>query len=195
MYSDIWQSNKAISWLDVGAGYGEIMEAILSLTNNESQVEGLEPMNPKAKVAKQMGLTIHSCYLKDLDKKYDFVSIVHVFSHIPDFRIFLDDIKHVLKKDGEIFIETGNAADLKNRSEVPTELDLPDHLTFAGKEHVIGFLEKASFKIIQLQELRRDDLINFLKNIIKFILGRNVYLRFPYTSGHRAIRIRAKLVQ
>ena len=57
---------KQFHGLDVGAGYGEIMEAILSLTNNESQVEGLEPMNPKAKVAKQMGLTIHSCYLKKI---------------------------------------------------------------------------------------------------------------------------------
>lgn len=195
MYSDVWAARQPISWLDIGAGYGEVVEAVISIAPKGSVVEGVEPMKPKARVAKELGLPVHNGYLKELTKRYDFVSLVHVFSHIADFRSFLEDIKTVLNEGGQFYFETGNAADLKSRFEVPTELDLPDHLTFAGKAHIIGFLEQAGFKVVQLDEIRRDGLINFAKNIVKKLIGRNVHLRIPYTSGHRAIRVRARLVR
>ncbi|MDY0093664.1 MAG: methyltransferase domain-containing protein [Candidatus Vecturithrix sp.] len=180
--------------MDVGAGYGEIVEAVSALAPEGSLVEGIEPMQPKAAAAKALGIPVHHGYLGDLNKRYDIVSLVHVFSHIPDFRAFLIDVKSVLKDHGEFFLETGNAADLKDRHEVPTELDLPDHLTFPRKKHLIGFLEEAGVQVVAVKELRRDDFVNFVKNIVKKIIGRNVSIRLPYTSGHRAIRIRAKLV-
>ena len=192
-FSDVWDKKIPISWLDVGCGYGEILEAVQSLAAANSIVEGLEPMVPKAIFAKKSGLIVNNCFLDQLEKRYQFVSCIHVFSHIPDFRSFLEQLKAVLEPHGELFLETGNAADLASRNEVPSELDLPDHLTFAGLRHLIGFLTDANFEILSVSFLRRDGFRNFLKNIVKRLLGRPVALRIPYTSQHRAIRIRAKL--
>ena len=94
---------------------------------------------------------------------------------------------------GEFFLETGNIGDLVNSNEVPSELDLPDHLVFAGEKHIIGFLSEAGFSIVKIKKIRKDGIINFLKNIIKKIIGRKVALKIPYTSKYRSILIRAKL--
>ncbi|MFC1550183.1 class I SAM-dependent methyltransferase [Candidatus Neomarinimicrobiota bacterium] len=193
MFHDVWQNHKKLSWIDVGAGYGEIVEAVAALAPLGSQVEGIEPMKPKAYRAQARGLKISEKYLHDVTKKFDFVSLVNVYSHIPDFRFFLDEIKNVLVENGELYLETGNIGDLDDCFEVPTELYLPDHLVFAGEHHLKGYLSDAGFSIIAIKSMRMDGLINFLKNIIKKIIGRQITLAFPYTSRFRTIMIRAKL--
>jgi len=193
LFDDIWNDKKKISWLDVGAGYGEIIEAISELSYPGSLIVGLEPMEPKATQAQNRGLKVYQKYLGEINTKYNFVSLVNVFSHIPDFRIFLEDIKNVLLDSGEFFLETGNIGDLDSSNEIPGELDLPDHLVFAGEKHIVGFLSEAGFSIIKIKKIRKDGIINFLKNIIKKIIGRKVALRIPYTSKYRSLLIRAKL--
>jgi len=192
MFNDVWQDPREISWLDVGAGYGEVVEAVSALAPSGSRVEGIEPMEPKATRARARGLKISEKYLSDVTEKFDFVSLVHVYSHIPDFRIFLEEIKKVLADNGEFYLETGNIGDLKSRHEVPTELDLPDHLVFAGEHHLTGYLSEAGFSIVAMRRLRKDGLINLAKNIIKKLIGRQVTLAIPYTSRYRSIQIRAK---
>lgn len=195
MFNDVWHNPKGISWLDVGAGYGEVVEALSALAPPGSKIEGIEPMKPKAEHAKKRGLTIHEVYLSDVDEKYDFLSLVNVFSHIPDFRDFLiRDVKRLLKRNGEIFIETGNIGDLNSRQEIQTELNLPDHLVFAGEKHIVGYLLEAGFGVSEIRRSRNDGLIDFGKNIVKKILGRRVVLAIPYTSPSRSILIRAKLL-
>jgi len=193
MFDDVWLSGKQISWLDVGAGYGEVVEAVALLAPSGSKIEGIEPMKPKVVHARARGLCIREIYLSGIQDKFDFVSIIDVFSHIPDFHNFLKDIKNILAVDGEIFMETGNAGDLKSCHDVPTELDLPDHLVFAGEQHIIGYLSEAGFSIIKIKRMRKDGLINLAKNIVKKIIGRQVFLAVPYTSPHRSILIRARL--
>ena len=193
LFYDVWNDKKKISWLDVGAGYGEIVEAISALSYPGSLIVGLEPMEPKATHAQNRDLKVHQKYLREINTKYNYVSLINVFSHIPDFRIFLEDIKNVLLDDGEFFLETGNIGDLDSSNEFPGELDLPDHLVFAGEKHIIGFLSEAGFSIVKIKRIRKDGIINFLKNIIKKIIGRKVALKIPYTSKYRSILIRAKL--
>lgn len=194
MFDDVWSNPKSISWLDVGAGYGEVIEAISSIAPMGSIIVGLEPMKPKATHARARGLTIKESYLNEVDEKFDFLSLINVYSHIPDFRAFLKDVRRVLTVNGEIFIETGNTADLKSRNEVPGELDLPDHLVFAGEKHLVGYLTEAGFSVISIKRNRVDGLMRVVKNIAKKLLGRkDVTLTIPYTSAYRSIMIRAKL--
>jgi len=193
MFNDVWQNHREISWLDVGAGYGEVVEAVSALAPSGSRIEGIEPMKPKANWAQARGLKISEKYLCDVTEKFDFVSLVHVYSHIPDFRSFLKDIKNVMTDNGEFYFETGNIGDLVNSYEVPTELDLPDHLVFAGEKHLVGYLSEAGFSIVEQKKIRKDGFINFAKNIIKKVIGRQVTLAIPYTSSYRSILIRAKL--
>lgn len=193
MFNDVWQNPREISWLDVGAGYGEVVEAVSALAPSGSRIKGIEPMKPKATRARAHGLTINEKYLCDVTEKFDFVSLVNVFSHIPDFRVLLEEIKNVLVDNGEFYLETGNIGDLVDRHEVPTELDLPDHLIFAGEQHLTGYLSEAGFSIVAIRRIRNDGLINFVKNIIKKLIGRKVTLAIPYTSRYRSILIRSRL--
>lgn len=194
MFKDVWDNSKEISWLDVGAGYGEVIEALSALASKSSKIEGIEPMKPKTEHARARGLNIREAYLSEIKEEYDFISLVNVFSHIPDFHAFLEDVKKILKNNGEIFIETGNIGDLISSHDVPNELDLPDHLVFAGEQHIIGYLSEAGFSIVEVKKMRNDGLINFAKNIVKKVIGRQIVLAIPYTSPYRSILIRAKLL-
>lgn len=194
LFPDVLKKQRPISWIDVGAGFGELVEGVTALSADGSRVVGLEPMTPKAAVAKARGLDVRESYLSEITETFDFLSLINVFSHIPDFREFLRDVKRVLNANGEILIETGNTADLKSRSEVPGDLDLPDHLVFAGVNHLRGFLEEAGFQVIVVKEARVDGVLRFSKNLVKKLMGRkNITVRIPYTSPYRSVFLRARL--
>lgn len=193
LFDDVWRNGKPISWLDVGAGYGEIVEAVSALAPIGSRIEGLEPMRPKAAQAIARGLTITEDYLRPSHPKVGFVSVVDVFSHIPQFDKFLLDVKSVLEPGGELFVETGNLADLQSRDEFPGELGLPDHLVFAGESQLCGYITNAGFEIVHIDKIRIDGIVNLIKNVVKKALGRPVTLGIPYTSNYRQLLIRARL--
>jgi 2-polyprenyl-3-methyl-5-hydroxy-6-metoxy-1,4-benzoquinol methylase len=193
MFDDVWRGGRPIAWLDVGAGYGEIVEAVTGLAPPGSRVAGLEPMHPKAAHARARGLSIIEDYLRPEHGPVDVISVVDVFSHIPDFGRFLDDVKACLKPGGEVFIETGNLADLGAREEFPDELGVPDHLVFAGERHLRGYLERARFDVLAVERVRIDDLIHLAKTIVKKALGRPVTVALPYASRYRQLLLRARL--
>lgn len=193
MFPDFWQRAAPISWIDVGAGYGEFIEAVSALAPEGSTIVGLEPMLPKAIAAQKRGLNVQNKYLSDFSKTVDVVSLINVFSHLPDVNAFLGDVKRALKPQGVFFIETGNIADLASAKEVPTELDLPDHLVFAGEKQLERFLTDAGFVITGVKRRRKDTFVNFAKNVVKKTIGRQVSLAVPYTSPYRSLLIRAKL--
>ena len=193
IFPDVWGKKDPISWLDIGAGYGEIIEAITLLAPPKSTIEGLEPMEPKANDAKKRGLKVREIYLNEVNEKYDYVSIINIFSHIPNFRDFLVEVKSVLNDNGELLLETGNTADVASSQDISAELNLPDHLVFAGEKHIEGFLKEAGFTVLSVKKIRKDNFIIFCKNVVKKIRGRKVNLIIPYTSKYRTMLIRAKI--
>jgi SAM-dependent methyltransferase len=190
-YNEFKKQNK-ISWLDIGAGFGEIVQAVERIAPSNSYIIGIEPMKPKVEDAILRGLKIKNGYLDSIDEKFQYISLINVFSHIPDFNSFLKDLKDRLLPYGEIILETGNAADLESKS-VPGDLSLPDHLIFAGEKHIIGFLEREGFNIIEIKRYRIDTFFGFIKDVIKKIIGKNVNLVIPYSSDYRSLFIRARL--
>lgn len=193
LFADLWSGGRPVSWLDVGAGYGEVIEAVALLAPPGSRIEGLEPMKPKADRARERGLSIVEGYLRADHPKVDVVSLVDVFSHIPDFGEILEIVRSVLNPEGEVFIETGNLADLRQRSEFPGELGLPDHLVFAGEPHLRGYLDRAGFEVVQVRRRRIDGMINLARNVAKKLLGRPAAFGVPYTSDYRQLQFRARL--
>lgn len=174
-----------VSWLDVGAGYGELVEALTKLLPAGSVVRGIEPMEPKARSAKARGLPVFSGTLDDIDRTFDVVSLINVLSHLPDVDGFLGEVAPLLKPGGTLVLVTGNGGDLKSAVDYPDRLDLPDHLVFAGKDHVERFLDRAGFTVERVEALRLDTAGWALKAIIKKLLGRPVPLVRPYASPFR----------
>jgi len=195
LFADIWERRRPISWLDVGAGYGEVLEAVSALAPAGSHLEGLEPMKPKADQARARGLTIVEDYLRPEHAKVDIISVVDVFSHIPSFSSFLGDVRSVLTPGGGLFVETGNLADLDSRDEFPSELGLPDHLVFTGEKQLRGFLDQAGFDVLRVERRRVDGVANLGKNLIKKLIGRPAAVAVPYTSSYRSLLVRARLRQ
>jgi SAM-dependent methyltransferase len=193
LFPDLWQG-PSIAWLDVGAGYGEVVEAVSSLAPAGSKVRGLEPMAPKAAAARARGLDIIEAYLDPSLGPVDVLSIVDVFSHIPDFNAFLAGVRDVVPIGGSLFMETGNLADCESRSEFADELGLPDHLVFAGERHLADFLGRAGFEIRDIRRRRIDTPLFFAKTVAKKLLGRSAIVRLPYTSRYRSLCLRAQRV-
>jgi SAM-dependent methyltransferase len=192
-HPELWAAKQPVNWLDIGSGFGEVVEALQSLAPQGSRIVGVEPMKPKADQANGRGLNTINGYLGDVPGTFQYASLVNVCSHIPDFRAFVAELKTRLDDRGELLLVAGNTADLERVTQLPSELDMPDHLTFGGRKHLIGFLEEAGFEIVSVDETRRDNLFTFVKNIVKKLLGRKVNIVFPGTSPYRELAIRARL--
>ena len=192
MFIDVWERDQPISWIDVGAGYGEIVEAVQKLAPKGSTIVGLEPMQPKLNAARAKGLEIIEGYIDENTPVYQYVSIINVFSHIYNFDAFLQQIRTILVEDGELFIETGDMSDVHVRSQLPSELGLPDHVAFASKRHLEGFLKRNGFTVIAVESVQTDTFLFAIKTFVKCMIGRDVKIRMPYTSPYRSIRVRAK---
>jgi 2-polyprenyl-3-methyl-5-hydroxy-6-metoxy-1,4-benzoquinol methylase len=187
-------AGKPLSWLDVGAGYGEFVSALRDTLPKGSSVAGIDPMEAKVAYAQQVGLPVTTTPLAEITGQYDVVSILNVFSHVPDFREFLANLKRLLNPGGSLFIQTGNGGDLTVRSDYPDRLCLPDHLVFAGQVHIERFLREAGFAITGSKTRRKDTLYWSLKSVGKRLVGRPDPVAWPYRSGFRGLWCRAKML-
>lgn len=195
LYEPAELSSRRIRWLDVGAGYGEFLLAVKSLAGVGSKVEGIEPCLPKLRVAQAKGADVTCRTLAQVQDRYDVVSLINVFSHLPEPRGFLREIARHLNVNGEMVIETGNGGDIPADA-MPMPYDFPDHLAFAGEKHVTGFLEELGFKIVRVcrhaDSLHDSRLTLMAKNLAKRIIGRAP--RVVRKGGpYRSLMIRAQL--
>ena len=179
-------SKKPLHWLDVGAGYGEFIESVVKTMPAESNAMGIEPMLPKVKVAQKLGLPISNISLEDIEETCDVISLINVYSHIPDFKSFVLTLKTKMKNHGILFIETGNVADLKSRDEFSDSLFLPDHLVFGGYSQITNTLRQVGFDLVGYQERPVDNIVWCLKAMIKSIIrDHKVRIAIPGRSNFR----------
>jgi len=139
------------SWLDVGCGHGEFMKAVQRFSEGRVNIQGSEPNVFKQESARKRGLDVGYFELESHKKKYDIVSLLDVYSHIPDPPGFLNLLKNLVNKNGEIIIETGNTTHL-NAKDFMRPFNLPDHLSFASKDIVVNILESIGFQVIRIKE-------------------------------------------
>lgn len=190
--------SKPCRWLDIGAGYGELIQALTNLTAPGSDLLGIEPCGAKVKKSKSRGIPVTNTCISDLHGKYTHVSLINVFSHLPKPIEFLSEIKAHMESGGQLILVTGNGADIP-REEFPGSLYLPDHLSFAGERQLMAILDKAGFTIKAINRYRagRSDknyVIGFLKNIARVALGcPPVPLTVDEASEFRLLWIRAEL--
>ncbi len=191
---EIAGATTPIKWVDVGCGYGELLEAAAAVLPENSEVVGVEPMFHKAESASARGLTVVNSYLEEGTYSADVISMMDIFSHIPDFKSLLRIAASNLNPGGLLVIETGNLADVERRVEFPGELGLPDHLAFGGENHLTRMLNEAGFSVLRVMRIRIDGILEFLKILVKKIIGRPVSIRLPYTSSYRQVLFVARKV-
>lgn len=192
LYSDELRAGKPLSWLDVGAGFGELIEALESLLPSHSEIVGIEPMEPKAESARNRGLAVSSRSLDEIDQQFDVVSIVNILSHVPEPGSFLQKLAKLTKPGGSIYLVTGTGGDLATRQEYPDRLELPDHLLFAGREHIEQWLARSGFTVEKVDMQRVDTPISAAKALVKRAMNRPARLTIPYRSKFRDIAVKAR---
>lgn len=138
---------KGKKWLDIGCGYGEFLEALNKFSSNGIIAKGVEPNIKKAAAARKNGLDVGYFDLAEHQEKYDYISILNVYSHLPNPPKIIGDWKNLLLPGGQIILETGDTADLSSDLH-PKPFYLPDHLSFASDSIVCNILEKSGFEVL-----------------------------------------------
>jgi len=156
-------------WLDIGCGFGELILSIKEFSNGMVNVEGVEPNVKKREIAKQNGLDVSKSI--NSTNQYDFISALNIYSHLPNPIETIKEWKKCLKSNGEVFLQTGNSANLSSE-EHHRPFGLPDHLSFASEEIVCNILMSAGFEIVSVKKYPfvKKNYISFLKEFIKFLL-------------------------
>lgn len=185
------------SWLDIGCGNGELVFSLGLFSFNELSVKGYEPNINKVHNAKKKNLMVSNSYPINDNIKFDFISLLNVFSHLPNPEKTIKEYRNLLSQDGEILLETGNSSHLPPKYHYKPYL-LPDHLCFANKRIIAELLKRTGFEIIKIKIYRGSyypdlNLKNFLKELLKRIKGKKnfFYSFFPF-SQHGDMYIRAK---
>jgi len=161
------------TWLDIGCGYGEFLLALKRFSSNGLLVKGVEPNLTKATSAKNRGLDVSYFDLAGHKEKYDYISILNVYSHLSDPRRIIGEWRSLLVPGGELILETGDTADL-NSEQHPKPFFLPDHLSFASEAIVRNLLEELCFEVIGVLKYPevRDTGIGILREAIKVVIPR-----------------------
>ena len=159
------------TWLDVGCGYGEFMEAIQKYSSGKIDVKGTEPNIRKQKSARARGLNVEYFDVESHRKKYDIISMLNVYSHLPEPPKFLESLTKLLNPGGELILETGDTANLSAKDHY-RPFYLPDHLSFASENIVVNILERQNFEILSINKYPYSELgiKNIAKELIKTIL-------------------------
>jgi SAM-dependent methyltransferase len=139
------------SWLDIGCGFGEFLSALNSESDGRARGTGLEPNRNKRDEARERGLDVDNFDLKTHDRRYDVISILNVYSHLPDPPEFFARCKKLLIPGGEIVIQTGDTADLPAQKHF-RPFYLPDHLSFASEGIIRGILGRRGFDVVRVRK-------------------------------------------
>jgi len=115
--------------------------------------KGSELNEIKVKFAQKRNLDIDFYDIDNMNQTFDAISLLNVYSHLPDPVAFLTNLKKLLNVGGILFLETGHTSHLEKKDQ-HTPYYLPDHLSFANKDIVESILKKIGFEIMQTKIYR-----------------------------------------
>ena len=192
-------SKENLTWLDIGCGFGELIEALKIFSNNKLQIIGSEPNVNKVNSCKKRNLNVEFINLDSHNCKYDFISLLNVYSHLPNPFEFIEKLIKHLKPGGELLIETGHSCHLSPKDHQKPYY-APDHLSFANKEIVEDMLKRLGFEIIQTEIYRAGqfpkitDIKGIAIQLVKILIRRGGrWSNFCAKHPNRDMYIRAKL--
>lgn len=195
-YGEVYSGEKK-KWLDIGCGHGEFLVALQKFSDNRIAAKGVEPNIKKQRSAQERGLDVSYFNTGEHTERYDGISFLNVYSHLPEPPEAIREWKRLLKPGSEILLETGDTADLDSKDHY-RPFFLPDHLSFASEKIVKEILERCGFKIISVRKypLVKLDSVSVAKEFIKILWpNKRSYLKtFTGSAKYKTdMYIRARL--
>lgn len=162
---------KGKTWLDIGSGYGEFLEALNRFSSNGVIARGVEPNLKKVAAARASRLNVDCFDLTTHKSKYDYISMLNVYSHLPDPPRTINKLKDMLVPNGQLILETGDTANL-TCNEHPRPLYLPDHLSFASENIVSQILVRSGFDVLGVYKYPevRETPAAILRELLKILI-------------------------
>jgi SAM-dependent methyltransferase/Zn ribbon nucleic-acid-binding protein len=148
LYGREWFDSD-LMWLDIGCGYGEFLQAVRTYSRGRARCFGIEPNRAKRLAAERAGLDVRDLDALRQPGSYDAVSLLNVFSHLPDPAEEFRAVRDMLRPRGEFLLETGDTAGLPPDAH-PRPLNLPDHLTFASESTLRQMLSEHGFEVLRV---------------------------------------------
>jgi ubiquinone/menaquinone biosynthesis C-methylase UbiE len=149
---------------------------------------------PRRKEVKKFDSDIDNLSYKN--NTFDLIICNYLFEHLTNHKHFLEECYRVLKKDGEIYLETDNASwfnfhNLKSKYKVHLggytfdgEESDDKHYALFTIEHIKNHFKKAGFKDIKVEPFRRDKM-GWKINLIHSILEKTRFklMSYPQIKG------------
>ena len=180
-------------WMDVGCGNGEFLLALSKFFSN-IDARGIEPNVHKQQIAKGKGLQVDFYDLDAAGETYDCISILNVYSHLPDPVEAFAKWNKLLKPGGELIIETGDTAHL-SYEEHHKPLYLPDHLSFANEQIVTSILQRTGYEVVKINKYRYHwGMLATIKDNILYLMGKKKYRFSTFNKNPTDMWIRARKV-
>ena len=173
-YAIMFSQKKKYTWLDIGCGHGEFVETLSNFGGEYIDIVGLEPNTRKLERGIERGLDIKFFDLTTHQEKYDVISALNIYSHLPNPPEDIARWCEMLNEGGELLLRTGDSAQLPAKYHYKP-YSLPDHFSFTSKKLLIELLESLGMKVIQVENYRLGQYPKFgplelLKQIGRFFL-------------------------
>ena len=131
--------------LEIGSGHGE---TLIELEKLNFQTTGIEPdlknVEHLRKILKKSKIIQSTIENLDIDEKFDFIWMSHVFEHLSDPISFLNNIKKNTNKNYFLFIEVPNVT---KKNDYRTFTVVPHAYNYSGTA-LQNILQKTGYKII-----------------------------------------------
>jgi 2-polyprenyl-3-methyl-5-hydroxy-6-metoxy-1,4-benzoquinol methylase len=137
--------------MDLGCGLGEFTKYLADL--GYRNVIGVDPSKNNIEQAKEKGI---NCIQSDsfstdpcFTGKFDMIIFIHVFEHILDMDIALENVKKMLKPEGVIYIEVPDAAKYCDIDFQPYYFFTYEHVTHYTLNTLLNIAQTFGLKLIK----------------------------------------------
>ena len=166
-FESIWPlsvRNKHV--LDVGCGSGHLLDALSGASKNQV---GIEPCSPYLASIIEKGYeaysSIQECSNKGREKYFDFGFSIQVIEHVLNPRLFLEDIRRLLKPGANLLISTPNRDDILMSlmpDDFPSFFYRTQHRWYFDANSLEFCAKSAGFEIVEMKYIHRYGMSNTL---------------------------------
>ena len=166
-FESIWPlsvRNKHV--LDVGCGSGHLLDALSGASKNQV---GIEPCSPYLTSIIEKGYeaysSIQDCTSKGREKYFDLGFSIQVIEHVLNPRLFLEDIRLLLKPGADLLISTPNRDDILMSlmpDDFPSFFYRTQHRWYFDANSLEFCAKSAGFEIVEMKYIHRYGMSNTL---------------------------------
>lgn len=151
------------SWLDVGAGSGEMLDTLGPLA---SRYAGIEPQQQASDALVNVGHQIFHDITAIRNASYDVVTLFHVFEHLKEPLSLLSQAYKIMNRGGRLIIEVPHARDalikLYGCEQFYAHTFWSEHIFLHTRQTLAALVKKAGFEVTNIEGVQRYPLSNHL---------------------------------